>query len=288
MHSITRTRLPLDPAGSAGPQADYIWRIILMFGAIPAALAYYWRMKIPETARYTIMQGIRQLKTWVKFYMLKSIPKRQRCRSWLKNRPIHLSSSLGNSLAVMAFTYLEPLLHGFSRTLPSIVRTFFQKDVLIAIEWIPKARTMNAIHVVYMISKAQFLIAPCMHRNLPGKAEVNLPWYICISWEGRSHSRKTRVSGMLPKAQIQARLMLATRQVLVRKSHSLCLDASTFWECTSLSSCRNPKGKSLEELSGENCDDDVEPADTRSQATSKDNVEPTDPMAAPNSVCDQI
>lgn len=29
----------VDRAGSTVPQADYVWRIILMFGAVPAALA---------------------------------------------------------------------------------------------------------------------------------------------------------------------------------------------------------------------------------------------------------
>ncbi|XP_047065173.1 putative inorganic phosphate transporter 1-13 [Lolium rigidum] len=32
---------------------DYVWRIVLMIGAIPALLTYYWRMQMPETARYT-------------------------------------------------------------------------------------------------------------------------------------------------------------------------------------------------------------------------------------------
>ncbi|KAI4305606.1 hypothetical protein L6164_028963 [Bauhinia variegata] len=32
------------------PEADCVWRIILMFGAIPAGLTFYWRMKMPETA----------------------------------------------------------------------------------------------------------------------------------------------------------------------------------------------------------------------------------------------
>ncbi|KAJ4952693.1 hypothetical protein NE237_029525 [Protea cynaroides] len=41
----------VDPLGSTVPEADYVWRIILMFGAIPPALTYYWRMKMPETAR---------------------------------------------------------------------------------------------------------------------------------------------------------------------------------------------------------------------------------------------
>ena len=44
-----------DALGSTVRQADYVWRIILMFGAIPAAMTYYWRMKMPETARYTAL-----------------------------------------------------------------------------------------------------------------------------------------------------------------------------------------------------------------------------------------
>ncbi|KAJ0545776.1 putative major facilitator, sugar transporter, major facilitator superfamily [Helianthus annuus] len=34
------------------PESDMAWRLILMFGAIPASMTYYWRMKMPETARY--------------------------------------------------------------------------------------------------------------------------------------------------------------------------------------------------------------------------------------------
>ncbi|KAK9271281.1 hypothetical protein L1049_026871 [Liquidambar formosana] len=36
-------------------EADLAWRIILMFGAIPAGMTYYWRMMMPETARYTAL-----------------------------------------------------------------------------------------------------------------------------------------------------------------------------------------------------------------------------------------
>ncbi|KAJ0087551.1 hypothetical protein Patl1_09348 [Pistacia atlantica] len=34
---------------------DIAWRLILMLGSIPAALTYYWRMMMPETARYTAL-----------------------------------------------------------------------------------------------------------------------------------------------------------------------------------------------------------------------------------------
>ncbi|RLM73827.1 hypothetical protein C2845_PM15G02110 [Panicum miliaceum] len=40
---------------SATSNADFVWRIVLMFGAVPATLTYYWRMKMPETVRYTAL-----------------------------------------------------------------------------------------------------------------------------------------------------------------------------------------------------------------------------------------
>ncbi|XP_040381305.1 probable inorganic phosphate transporter 1-9 [Oryza brachyantha] len=42
---------PLDTPESA----DLAWRIILMAGAVPAAVTYYWRMSMPETARFTAL-----------------------------------------------------------------------------------------------------------------------------------------------------------------------------------------------------------------------------------------
>ncbi|OIT34631.1 PREDICTED: inorganic phosphate transporter 1-11-like [Nicotiana attenuata] len=43
---------------STEPEADYVWRIVLMVGALPALVTYYWRMKMPETGRYTaIIEG---------------------------------------------------------------------------------------------------------------------------------------------------------------------------------------------------------------------------------------
>ncbi|KAJ8748094.1 hypothetical protein K2173_023496 [Erythroxylum novogranatense] len=41
------------PAHSAQPQGNILWRIVLMVGALPAAITYCWLRKLPETARYT-------------------------------------------------------------------------------------------------------------------------------------------------------------------------------------------------------------------------------------------
>ncbi|RLM65414.1 phosphate transport protein [Panicum miliaceum] len=54
---IISERFKNSPAYTTDPfgQADYVWRIVLMFGAVPALLTYYWRMKMSETARYTAL-----------------------------------------------------------------------------------------------------------------------------------------------------------------------------------------------------------------------------------------
>ena len=45
----------LDPVASTSAGADYVWRIVFMFGCVPAGLTYYWRTKMPETPRYTAL-----------------------------------------------------------------------------------------------------------------------------------------------------------------------------------------------------------------------------------------
>ena len=36
-----------DPVFSTQPEADYLWWIVLMLGALPALLTYHFRMKMP-------------------------------------------------------------------------------------------------------------------------------------------------------------------------------------------------------------------------------------------------
>ena len=43
----------VSPNGWTPDTADFGWRLILMLGAIPAAITFYWRMMMPETARYS-------------------------------------------------------------------------------------------------------------------------------------------------------------------------------------------------------------------------------------------
>jgi MFS transporter, PHS family, inorganic phosphate transporter len=59
------------PSPSSVLAADRMWRIIVGFGAIPAAFALYFRLTIPETPRYTFdvnrdsEQGLADYRAWV-------------------------------------------------------------------------------------------------------------------------------------------------------------------------------------------------------------------------------
>lgn len=58
--SIFRRSFPSPPFNvnevlSQPREADYVWRIIFMFGAVPALVTFYYRMQMPETARYTAL-----------------------------------------------------------------------------------------------------------------------------------------------------------------------------------------------------------------------------------------
>ncbi|XP_065864308.1 low affinity inorganic phosphate transporter 8-like [Euphorbia lathyris] len=55
LHAFPAPAFSVNPVMSTQPEGDFVWRFVLMFGAVPAALTFYWRMKMPETARYTAL-----------------------------------------------------------------------------------------------------------------------------------------------------------------------------------------------------------------------------------------
>ncbi|KAG4210321.1 hypothetical protein ERO13_A02G039101v2 [Gossypium hirsutum] len=130
----------IDANLSTVPEADYIWRIILMFGAFPALLTYYWHTKMPETSRYTALvaknakQAAADIETTTKegdeFGLFTT--------RFLSRHGHHLLGTTSTwSLLDIAF---------YSQNL-------FQKDIFSAIE-------------VYKIARAQTLIALCS--TVPG------------------------------------------------------------------------------------------------------------------------
>ncbi|GAV64339.1 Sugar_tr domain-containing protein [Cephalotus follicularis] len=157
-----------DPVGSTVPEADYVWRLILMFGSIPALLTYYWRMKMPETARYTALVAKNAKQAAADMSKVLQVD--------LEPEPekIEMAKGKGNDFGLFTKQFLRR--HGlhllgtsstwFLLDIAYYSQNLFQKDIFSAIGWIPKAKTMNALDEVFRIARAQTLIALCS--TVPG------------------------------------------------------------------------------------------------------------------------
>ncbi|KAI4385617.1 hypothetical protein MLD38_003620 [Melastoma candidum] len=159
---------------STQPQADFLWRIVLMFGAVPAALTFYWRQKMPETARYTaLVQGDHQKAALDMAKVLERdfVMDRPMANSESNaNRPVSLQPSYG--LWSTEFLKRHGLhLLGTASTWLLLDIAFYslnlaQKDVYPVSKLVPRAEHMNAIEEVFKISKAMFIIA--LFAQVPG------------------------------------------------------------------------------------------------------------------------
>ncbi|XP_028771263.1 probable inorganic phosphate transporter 1-5 [Neltuma alba] len=162
-HAYEAPPYKFNAAASLVPQADYVWRIILMFGAVPAALTYYWRMKMPETARYTAlvaknakqaaddMAKVLQVDIEAEPEKLEKMTQRKNryglfSREFARRHGLHL-------LGTTSTWFLLDIAYYSSN--------IFQKDIYTAVGWLPPAEDMNAIHEVYRVSAAQALITLC-------------------------------------------------------------------------------------------------------------------------------
>ncbi|KAI7990858.1 Inorganic phosphate transporter 1-4 [Camellia lanceoleosa] len=159
----------LDPIGSTVPQADYVWRIILMAGSVPAALTYYWRMKMPETARYTalVAKNEKQAAADMSKVMHIDLKSEQEMVEKMAQKPANEFGLFSVEFARRhGFHLLGTMSTWFLLDIAYYSQNLFQKDIFSAIGWIPPAYAMNAIQEVYMVAKAQTLIALCS--TVPG------------------------------------------------------------------------------------------------------------------------
>ncbi|KNA14827.1 hypothetical protein SOVF_103890 [Spinacia oleracea] len=153
-----------DPARSLTPEADYIWRVVLMFGAIPAAMTYYWRMQMPETARYTALVAKNANKAAEDMSKVLNVEiegeddKLQRIVQDERN-------TFGLFSAQFARQYGLRLLGTtstwFLLDIAFYSQNLFQSNIFSSIGWLPDASKMSAIREVYKVARAQTLIALC-------------------------------------------------------------------------------------------------------------------------------
>ncbi|KAK6939182.1 Major facilitator, sugar transporter-like [Dillenia turbinata] len=146
-------------------EADLVWRLILILGAIPAGLTYYWRIMMPETARYTALveQNIRKaVKDMEKVF---EIPMDQMIQD-LKGLPSTQSYPLfsmqflrhhGINLCACAMSWFLVDVVYYSSNL-------FQSHIYKRL--LPDPREVNAYQEAYEVAKLQAIIAICS--TIPG------------------------------------------------------------------------------------------------------------------------
>ncbi|XP_030549464.1 inorganic phosphate transporter 1-4-like [Rhodamnia argentea] len=153
-----------DPLGSTVPQADYVWRIILMFGALPAALTYYWRMKMPETPRYTALVAKNAEKTCADMSKVLQVDipvEKQDLESQNQGKTASFGLFSKEFLRRHGLHLLGTTSTWFLLDIAYYSQNLFQKDIFSAVGWLPAAKSMSGLGELYMISRAQTLIALC-------------------------------------------------------------------------------------------------------------------------------
>ncbi|BAB63731.1 putative phosphate transport protein PT1 [Oryza sativa Japonica Group] len=142
------------------PAADYVWRIVLMIGAFPALATFYWRMKMPETARYTaIIDGnAKQAANDMQKVLSIEIEAEQ-------EKLAKFNAANNYPLLSMEFARRHGLhLIGTTTTWFLLDIAFYsqnltQKDIFPAMGLISGAAEVNALTEMFQISKASFLVA---------------------------------------------------------------------------------------------------------------------------------
>ncbi|GLJ22777.1 hypothetical protein SUGI_0429050 [Cryptomeria japonica] len=158
-----------NPELSTAPQADFVWRIILMAGAVPAAMTYYWRMRMPETARFTalVAKNAKQAASDMSKVLQMDIDEDDATIQTIE---------ADNGVDYSIFSKQFLVRHGrhllgttstwFLLDIAFYSQNLFQKDIFTAVGWLPAGKKMNAIEEVYRIARAQSLIALCS--TVPG------------------------------------------------------------------------------------------------------------------------
>lgn len=156
----------VDPVASTPPEADYLWRIILMAGALPAMMTFYSRSKMPETARYTalVANNMKQATADMSKVLNMDIEAEQQKPAEQQKEKYGLFSK--EFLSRHGMHLLGTTSTWFLLDIAFYSQNLFQKDIFSAIGWIPKASTMSAIQEVFTIARAQTLIALCS--TVPG------------------------------------------------------------------------------------------------------------------------
>ncbi|KAF8675817.1 hypothetical protein HU200_047308 [Digitaria exilis] len=150
-----------------GAEADYMWRVILVTGVVPATVALYLRTKLPETARHTALVA-GDPKTAA------ADMSRVLCATIQEQEPSVSVDSVDDKWGLFSVRFMRS--HGlhilatssawFLLDLTYYSQSILQKDLLSKLGWVSASpavatTTMDAVEEVSRLARAQALIALC-------------------------------------------------------------------------------------------------------------------------------
>jgi len=142
---------------------DYIWRIVLAFGMIPASSCLYLRAHMKETARFTA-HVTKDAKAVV-----------EDATAYIQDLEVPVDAAEKVEIADLTFSqfvrkHWKELLGcaatWFLLDVAFYSQGLFQKDVFLQAGWVPPAAYMNAIEETYEIARSQAIIA--LGSTIPG------------------------------------------------------------------------------------------------------------------------
>ncbi|KAG0553611.1 hypothetical protein KC19_12G025300 [Ceratodon purpureus] len=165
-HFVQAPPFSVNAAASCPDSADFVWRAILMFGAVPALATYYFRMKMPETARFTALVAGNQEQAAMDMAKVLQVDEIHSTKPVYKTQRIQYKLFSSEFFRRHGTHLLGTTSCWFLLDVAFYSQNLFQRDVYTAVGWIPAAASMSAVEEVFKISRAQSLIALCS--TVPG------------------------------------------------------------------------------------------------------------------------
>lgn len=164
--SIFKAAFPSPPFSVVGnastvPEADWVWRLVLMFGAVPAALTFYSRSKMPETARYTALVERDQAQAALDMgrVLQREFATPQDLEVVAKQRATQFGLFSRKFVRRHGLELFGTCMTWFLLDISFYSQNLFQSQLFTAVGWLPTASSMSALQETYMSGRAQALIA---------------------------------------------------------------------------------------------------------------------------------
>ena len=166
------------------PSDDYVWRIVVSFGALPAAIILHYLGSIPESPRFTalvqgrVLQAAREMDEFMGRSDLSAddVPDSDAAPTAASHIALSADELARPPVTLREFVFSKDpnfvaQLAGCAGTwffldVAFYSQSLFQKDVFSSIGWLPVANDMTALGEMYNIAKAQAIIS--LSSTIPG------------------------------------------------------------------------------------------------------------------------